>query len=860
MDSDQHIAPSLVQQLLPEHDYVSPGLEIILPDAAFPNMVIGDTSVPKWPWLRRWVEQNWYTDRRNPNAGFASRDEAAILYNNALQFRGQPCLEVGCWRGWSAVHLALGAGELDIIDPIFADPDFFNSARHSFELAGVLDKVRLHQGFSPAAIDELSKSTGKRWSLIFIDADHEGEAPRKDAEAAIRNAADTAMVLFHDLASPYVAAGLDAMRDAGWQTMVYQTMQIMGVAWRGDVRPVHHIPDPNVFWTLPRHLSGHKVSGWQPIQMPAQGPWWPNMSPEDRLAMAMLRAQGWEDDFIAAIVERDAAIAGRDAAITERDAANAARDIATAARDLAIAERQAAIDHAQFAEQRLSAAIFGFAIWIAQKRVLLGMLRRSQAGRANALRAGAAASGSEPLLNLGLITDLCQTRVLIGLLRRPAAFCHAMVAARLREAARAQRGSGSAAQPAHIGPAQNSLRNPARFDASRENIIVAVHETSRTGAPILGWNIAKLLAARYNIFTVCLGGGPLTPEFQALSAETYGPFLGADRHPVIVEAALRPMFENRIFRYAIINSTESRLMLKICAKRTIPTIFLVHEFGAYVYAAADLRRGFDDAAEIVFPARLVAASSESVHPALQRRDVNILPQGMSEVPAGPESSNPDVARKLRTLAEQRAAGAFIVIGAGSVSFRKGVDLFISAASAVRQRNLKRPVHFVWVGHGYAPAEDMAYSIYLKEQIERAGLLAEVTFLGEVSDLEPVYALADAFFLSSRLDPLPNVSIDAAIRGIPIVCFADASGIAEHLLKQPDTAACVVAHLDIDAAAQFISHLASDPTAAAAFSAATSRFAQVTFNMARYVEQLDRIGRRHGQAAPEISSDARDHAA
>jgi glycosyltransferase involved in cell wall biosynthesis/predicted O-methyltransferase YrrM len=860
MDSDHHNAPILVQPMLPDYDYVSPGLEIIIPDAAFPNMVVGDTSIPKWPWLRRWVEQNWYTDRRNPDVGFASRDEASILYNNALLFRGKPCLEVGCWRGWSAVHLALGAGELDIIDPIFADPDFLDSARNSFEIAGVLGKVSLHTGCSPAAIDELSKSTGKRWSLIFIDADHEGDAPRKDAEAAIRHAADTAMVLFHDLASPYVAAGLDEMRDAGWQTMVYQTMQIMGVAWRGDVRPIHHIPDPRVFWTLPRHLTGYKVSGWQPMSTPAQGAWWPNMLAEDRWAMAMMRAQGLEDDFITAIAERDAAVAGRDAAIIERDAAKAARDTATAERDLAIAERQAGIEHAVFAEQRLSAAIFGFANWIAQKRVLLGMLRRSQAGRARAMRAAAAAWGSESFVNRGIIADLCQTRVLIGLLRRPAAFCHAMITARLREAAHAQQSAGVTAEPAQIGPPKSFRRNPARFDSSRENIILAVHETSRTGAPILGWNIARLLAARYNIFTVCLGGGELTPEFEALSAETHGPFFGSDRNVYVIEDALRPMFENRSFRYAIINSTESRFMLKICAKHSIPTIFLVHEFGAYVYAAAELRRGFEDAVEIVFPARLVAESSEKVHPALQRRKVNILPQGMSVVPPGTGSSNPDVARKLRVLAEQRADGTFVVIGAGSVSLRKGVDLFISAAAAVRQRNPKRRVHFVWVGHGYAPAEDMAYSIYLKEQVERSDLLAEVTFLGEVSDLEPVYALADAFFLSSRLDPLPNVSIDAAIRGIPIVCFADASGIAELLLKQPETAACVVAHLDVDAAAQLICRLASDAAAAGELRAATSRFAQETFDMETYVEKLDALGRRHGPPALEISSDARDHAA
>ncbi|MDR3539178.1 MAG: class I SAM-dependent methyltransferase, partial [Acetobacteraceae bacterium] len=324
---------------LPENDYVSPGLAIIMPDRAFPNMIVGDISVPRWPYLRRWVEQNWYTDRRNPSAGFVNRDEASILYNSALLFRGKPCLEVGCWRGWSAVHLALGSGMLDIIDPVLGNPDFAESIIASCEAAGVLDKVTFHTGASPEAIHTLAQSSDKRWSLIFIDADHEGDAPRLDAEAAMLYATDTAMMLFHDLASPFVAAGLDAMRNAGWHTMVYQTMQIMGVAWRGNVQPVKHVPDPKVFWTLPRHLSGYEVSGWKASALPADGAAFAAMTMEDRRNAAMLRAQAAEDDLATALAERDAVLAERDQTAIQRDVALAERDQTVIQRDAALAER-----------------------------------------------------------------------------------------------------------------------------------------------------------------------------------------------------------------------------------------------------------------------------------------------------------------------------------------------------------------------------------------------------------------------------------------------------------------------------------------------------------------------------------------
>jgi hypothetical protein len=37
-------------------------------------------------------------------------------------------------------------------------------------------------------------------------------------------------------------------------------MQNMGVAWRGNVIPIQHQPDPKVNWQLPKHLQGYGVS------------------------------------------------------------------------------------------------------------------------------------------------------------------------------------------------------------------------------------------------------------------------------------------------------------------------------------------------------------------------------------------------------------------------------------------------------------------------------------------------------------------------------------------------------------------------------------------------------------------------
>lgn len=258
--------------LLPTGDYVSPGLKIILPDAYFPNMIVGDTQTCPWPYLRREIKHNWYVDRRANSVGFLSRDEAHILYNTALQFKGKKALEIGCWLGWSACHLALAGVELDVIDPLLEREDIrqsvIDSIQGALNASGVQTSVTLIPGYSPQKVEELANQFNRKWSLIFIDGEHEEPGPLNDAIVCEQFAEEDAIILFHDLTAPDVAQGLDYLKQRGWQTVVYQTMQIMGAAWRGNVAPAKHQPDPNISWELPAHLQGYNISSSEAINSP----------------------------------------------------------------------------------------------------------------------------------------------------------------------------------------------------------------------------------------------------------------------------------------------------------------------------------------------------------------------------------------------------------------------------------------------------------------------------------------------------------------------------------------------------------------------------------------------------------------
>jgi predicted O-methyltransferase YrrM len=244
----------MVGMNLPTKDYVSPGFAQVTPDAHFPHMVVGDPAQCRWPYLRRTGQHNWYVDGRAPTVGFLSRDEAHILYNTALKFRGRPALEIGCWLGWSACHLALADVRLDVIDPLLKRDDIRQSVTQSLGSAGVLDRVRLVPGSSPHEVHRLG-AAGSRWSLIFIDGDHESPGPLTDAVACEQYCTDDAVILFHDLLAPAVADGLRHYKERGWRTRLFRTSQIMGAAWRGTVEPIGYTPDAAAHWEIPPHLD-----------------------------------------------------------------------------------------------------------------------------------------------------------------------------------------------------------------------------------------------------------------------------------------------------------------------------------------------------------------------------------------------------------------------------------------------------------------------------------------------------------------------------------------------------------------------------------------------------------------------------
>lgn len=249
-----------VEPDMPRHDYVADGLIDPGMVARFTHLERVDPRPVPWPYLRREVPHIWRNDTRAAKAkiGVLSVDEGAVLHNAALPFKGKRALEIGCHLAFSTAHLAAAGLDLDVIDPALGNAVHRGHVQASLDHAVPGHGARLHAGFSPGIVALVHAAKPRtKWHFAFIDGLHDGTAPLDDARAVEPFMADTAAVMFHDLTCPDVAEGLRFYASRGWQTRIFETMQVMGLAWRGDYTPPDHVGDVG---TDTRHLD--HLSDW----------------------------------------------------------------------------------------------------------------------------------------------------------------------------------------------------------------------------------------------------------------------------------------------------------------------------------------------------------------------------------------------------------------------------------------------------------------------------------------------------------------------------------------------------------------------------------------------------------------------
>tara|TARA_R110002126_G_scaffold278004_1_gene424125 strand:- start:30436 stop:32715 length:2280 start_codon:yes stop_codon:yes gene_type:complete len=393
-----------------------------------------------------------------------------------------------------------------------------------------------------------------------------------------------------------------------------------------------------------------------------------------------------------------------------------------------------------------------------------------------------------------------------------------------------------------------SLINP-----RRETVMVLLHEASRSGAPILGWNIINELKIDHNVVAVVLKTGPIIAAIQSAANETVilptaTAWDGDDGARLAHElmSTYSPL-------YVIANSGLTSGVAVHMEECGAPVVALVHEFASDRPNTDTLNALFKHASRIVFPAQIVADDSLAAYPDLDVRKTVIQAQGSMKIPPIGKAVWAEAGRADATCGQFMGKdGRFTVLGIGSIIYRKGVDLFVSTADFLQRELGRHDIRFIWVGQTIA--SEMRYRRAIEAQVKKCGLEGVVEYYDEVDNLDPFYEAADLFLLSSRFDPLPNVAIDSMFQGVPVACFADAGGFSEIVSKCSLTGDLVLPYGSVSAAGRAIADLMDARRYRGELSAHIRQQALEHFDFDGYIRKITSLGH---EAAEQMRQKRRD---
>jgi glycosyltransferase involved in cell wall biosynthesis len=389
-------------------------------------------------------------------------------------------------------------------------------------------------------------------------------------------------------------------------------------------------------------------------------------------------------------------------------------------------------------------------------------------------------------------------------------------------------------------PAEN--RPDSIIDPQKKTILVVSHDATRSGAPILALNLIQRLSPRYNVISLLLGGGELTGDFRLASALLYV----ADQTNLSdrqLDNAIEDITTRYPLTFAIANTVASRRALRAFKEGGVPTVSLIHEFSSYMRPRSVISDVITLSTETVFSTKLTLENAIREVWLFPSTSIHVAPQGKCDVPATSVPGSSDT--KIKTLWSTRnsqlaAKRKFLVIGIGAVELRKGVDLFISCAAIMRKQKGGERFQFLWIGGGFDPETEVSYSVFLDDQIKRAGIQSCLDIIPPTSEIELAYQTADVLLVPSRLDPLPNVAIDALTVGLPVVCFENTTGVADFLTENGLGDECVASYLDTHDLARKVNALADSDDLHARVSERSRAVAKKQFNMNAYVSKIEGI--------------------
>ncbi len=175
----------------------------------------------------------------------------------------------------------------------------------------------------------------------------------------------------------------------------------------------------------------------------------------------------------------------------------------------------------------------------------------------------------------------------------------------------------------------------------------------------------------------------------------------------------------------------------------------------------------------------------------------------------------------------RYTGKKIIYSAGRLAEVKGFNFLIEAASILKKT--RDDLVFVISGEGKLDSE-------LKQQAKAAGIEESFVFLGFTADIYPFLKGCDLFVLSSILEGMPNVVMEAMAMQKPVVA-TDVNGVRELMID--GRTGLIVPPKDPEALAAAIEGIIDNPETLTEFGWAGYERVNREFTMAAMGDKLER---------------------
>lgn len=248
---------------------------------------------------------------------------------------------------------------------------------------------------------------------------------------------------------------------------------------------------------------------------------------------------------------------------------------------------------------------------------------------------------------------------------------------------------------------------------------------------------------------------------------------------------------------------------------------------------------FMDRVIVRFADRIVAVSRELAERTVSRRQFHKVRVVENAIAARKVEPNPFLVAGWK--ARNGVGKKRIITCVGRLSPEKGHGVLLEAARRLADTGLA--FQLLLIGDGPLRAE-------LERKCERLRLRAYVRFLGEIREMDIVYAATDIFVLPSFKEGMPNVVLEGMSHGLPMVVTR--VGAIPDMLRD-DLDAMVVPPGDIMALSRALQHLLMHPQAARALGQAAKKAVFPRFSVSRRAENLIRIYRELEQEPHDLGT-------